>query len=99
MDWWPNLRSGNWRLYEQALREHIDTNGVVYDILAGVSGSITVPHYGNVSHANYTMIDVTYWNDQKIPLFVWHYLKSPKENGRDFIVIGVNSAFSDVSIL
>lgn len=81
------------------MREHIGAEGEFYDILAGVSGSITVPHYENASHENYAIIDVTYWNNQKIPLYVWHYLKSLRENGRDFVVIGVNSAFSDVSIL
>ncbi|XP_005175943.1 uncharacterized protein LOC101893733 [Musca domestica] len=96
LDWWPSLRTGNWRLYEKALREHIEADKEIYDVLAGVSNSIAVPSYENVCRENYTMIDVIYRDNQKIPLYVWHYLKSLKEaNGTDVVVIGVNSAFSD----
>lgn len=98
LDWWPSLRTGNWRLYEKALREHIEADKEIYDVLAGVSNSIAVPSYENVCRENYTMIDVIYRDNQKIPLYVWHYLKSLKEaNGTNVVVIGVNSAFSDVS--
>ncbi|XP_073822298.1 uncharacterized protein [Musca autumnalis] len=94
-DWWPNLRSGNWRLYEKALWEHIESNNEVYDVLAGVSQSVAVPIYENACRENYTMVDVIYRDSQKIPLYVWQYLKSNTKNDSDLVVIGINSAFND----
>ncbi|XP_073822300.1 uncharacterized protein isoform X2 [Musca autumnalis] len=95
-DWWPSLRSGNWRLYEKALWEHIETDKEVYDVLAGVSDSVAVPIYENACSENYTMVDVFYNRDnKKIPLYVWQYLKSNTKNESDVVVIGINSAFSD----
>ncbi|XP_011294325.1 uncharacterized protein LOC105262102 [Musca domestica] len=93
--WWPNLHSGNWHRYEKALKEHIETDKEIYEILEGVSGAVAVPFYGNGSGGNYSMVEVTYWHDRKIPLYIWQYLKSKKDNGKDVVVIAVNSAFTD----
>ncbi|XP_019894093.1 uncharacterized protein LOC101894897 [Musca domestica] len=93
--WWPGLRSGNWHRYEKALKEHIEADQEIYDILAGVSGAVAVPFHGNGSGANYFMAEVYYWHDRKIPLYIWHYLKSKRDNANDVVVIAVNSAFSD----
>uniref|UniRef100_A0A1I8NK60 DNA/RNA non-specific endonuclease domain-containing protein n=1 Tax=Musca domestica TaxID=7370 RepID=A0A1I8NK60_MUSDO len=96
LDWWPNFRAGNWLLYEQALREHIEADGATYDIMAGASGTVAVPSHENASRReNYAMLNVIYGENQQIPLYVWHYLKSQNENGSDVVVIGVNSPFGD----
>lgn len=99
LDWWPNLRLGNWRLYERALREHIEADKAIYDILAGTSHIVGVPSFEGACGENYTMVSVQYSDNKYIPMYVWQYLKSVKGNGTDVVVIGVNSAFVDVSRL
>lgn len=100
--WWPGLRLGNWRLYEEALEQHIDATDYDYDILAGISGKISIPVNVNSCHKNHKNRTLMEFNEDishKIPLYIWNYLKSTTgENVSDIVVIGVNTPFYDVSI-
>ncbi|XP_075152615.1 uncharacterized protein LOC142226461 isoform X2 [Haematobia irritans] len=95
--WWPTLRLGNWRLYEQALAKHIEETATAYDVLAGISGTVSVPIYTDNCAKNRTLVELVDKKNRKIPLYVWHYLKSTKVNStfNNFVVIGINSPFYD----
>ncbi|XP_013099243.2 uncharacterized protein LOC106081661 [Stomoxys calcitrans] len=91
--WWSALRLGNWQFYTEALKEHVEKTSNEYEILAGVSGTISVPIYKESCHENRNWVEIVDDEGNKIPLYIWNYLKNPKNDVEDYVIIGVNSPF------
>ncbi|XP_065356897.1 uncharacterized protein LOC135951218 [Calliphora vicina] len=92
--WWPNLRIYNWKSYETALEQHVESENQAYDILAGVSGAIKTPIIDKCQ-TNYTLKEVIYGTEQKIPLYVWNYLQARDNSSNGIVIIGFNSPFQE----
>lgn len=95
--WWTGLRLGNWRHYEEALSSHLELDASAYDVLSGVSDHVSAPIYKKDScQQNRTMVELVDRTKRRIPLYVWQYLKSTKNDSDNLVVIGINSPFPEV---
>ncbi|XP_065356082.1 uncharacterized protein LOC135950471 [Calliphora vicina] len=93
--WWPNLRLHNWKNYVTALEQHVESENQTYDILAGVSGAIKVPIIEDCQ-TNYTLKEVSYEMERKIPLYVWNYIQARDNSSNGIVIIGINSPFQEL---
>lgn len=94
--WWPNLRLHNWKTYLQALESHIEKDNEIYDILAGVSGTLEIPYLEECQTEFTTKKLIDEKGDCKIPKYIWNYLQSRNNKDNDIVIIGYNSAFNEV---
>lgn len=94
--WWTSLRLGNWKLFEEALSNHIEADGVEYEILSGVSGIASAPIYRRNCDSNRSFVEIVDRGNRKIPLYIWNYLKASHHNSEDLVIIGINSPFYEV---
>ncbi|XP_065356736.1 uncharacterized protein LOC135951085 [Calliphora vicina] len=92
--WWQNLRLYNWKNYATALEQHVESENQTYDILAGVSGATKIPIIDDCE-TNYTLKEVVYGTEQKIPLYVWNYLQARDNSSNEIVIIGFNSPFNE----
>ncbi|KAI8124773.1 hypothetical protein FF38_09494 [Lucilia cuprina] len=90
--WWPNLRLGNWKRYENALTKHVERQQQAYDILSGVSGVATVPII-KTCESNFTLKELIDNRNRIIPMYVWNYLRSTSNSSDEIVIIGFNSPF------
>lgn len=97
IDWWPGLQLGNWQFYEEALTKHIEEDEPEYNILAGISKVVAAPVRKERCSKNLTMTELVDNANNGMPLYIWNYLKSTKNESDQVVVIGVNTPFYDVS--
>ncbi|XP_037819529.1 uncharacterized protein LOC119608962 [Lucilia sericata] len=90
--WWPNLRLGNWKRYENALTKQVEEQQQAYDILSGVSGVATAPIL-KACESNFTLKELIDNRNRIIPMYVWNYLRSTSNSSDEIVIIGFNSPF------
>uniref|UniRef100_A0A1I8PVK8 DNA/RNA non-specific endonuclease domain-containing protein n=1 Tax=Stomoxys calcitrans TaxID=35570 RepID=A0A1I8PVK8_STOCA len=96
--WWTGLRLGNWHRYEVALEKHIEAGPHTYDILTGISNTISMPISNSCKvEQELQMVELKDQKNHTVPLYVWQYLKSTGNvtDLDEILVIGVNTPFQD----
>ncbi|XP_037883165.1 uncharacterized protein LOC119633617 [Glossina fuscipes] len=88
--WWPNLRLGNWKKYQNALEKH--TTKVAYNVISGVEGKLEVPFSNDCDNTTEMKALLDYY-ERHIPAYVWNYLHPLQNTSKEVVIIAFNSPF------
>ncbi|KAL9873178.1 uncharacterized protein ACN2A1_014303 [Glossina fuscipes fuscipes] len=90
--WWPYLRLGNWKRYEDKLLEYVEKSGRV-QILSGTFGEVRVPVNETGRYDQFVMSVLEDDSGRTIPEYIWNDLKWNQEGEKHVVIFGFNSPF------
>uniref|UniRef100_A0A1A9VW10 DNA/RNA non-specific endonuclease domain-containing protein n=1 Tax=Glossina austeni TaxID=7395 RepID=A0A1A9VW10_GLOAU len=88
--WWPSLRLGNWKKYQNALEKH--TTKAAYNVISGVEGKLEVPLSNDCDNTTEMKVLVDKY-DRYIPAYIWNYLEPLQNISKEVVIIAFNSPF------
>ncbi|XP_001355341.3 uncharacterized protein [Drosophila pseudoobscura] len=95
--WLRSLRTGNWRLWLNALQAAIEPAGSKFDIRLGVSGQLSMPLMRECNASRILSIELDNGHSPlKLPAHIWAHVRDLHPTGKaqdEFVVIGHNSPF------
>lgn len=92
--WWPSLRLGNWKKYQDALEKH--TTKAAYNVICGVDGKLEVPLSNDCDNTTEMKVLLDHY-ERHIPAYVWNYLKPLQNTTKEVVIIAFNSPFYEVN--
>lgn len=95
--WWSYLRMGNWKRYQDKLREYVASSGGM-KILSGTFGEVRVPVNESGIYNQFVMSALKDDSGRTIFEYIWNDLESRQEGEKHVVIFGYNSPFYEVSI-